>query len=352
MLKCGNWTEIPITLDVVKRIIEIGQQEKAVKGLQFVDRNKTLMEHYTGDESNITGVYDEELEDEDDDSSYTTDNSNEESTIFSYDKFGDEDSDIMTVPEEEEEEENKFETESITRDAHDDTVSITRDAHGNASKNNLKSVVEELEGSIGNDNKEETPEESNRRAQCNRKKPELLSPASKGQYHKNKQYYNISNMGSKYSKAVQFLEERDVNTCFATTIRHLAFQQYGLKAGIKKFGERGVEATMSEMSQMHYRDSFKPVIPSDLDPIQKRKVLDSLAFIKEKRDGRVKTRMCADGRKQRIDEKKGENTSPTATTEAVIITSTIDAKEGRDVATMDIPNFLYKQGCQTRRKKT
>ena len=49
-------------------------------------------------------------------------------------------------------------------------------------------------------------------------------------------------------------------------------------------------------------------------------------------------RACADGRKQRVDEKKGENASPTASTEAVTMTSVTDAKEGRDVATVDMPN--------------
>ena len=84
---------------------------------------------------------------------------------------------------------------------------------------------------------------------------------------------------------------------------------------------------MDEMGQLHHRNTFKPVTPSDLDPTEKTKVLNSLMFLKEKHCGKVKARACTDGRKQRVDEKKGENTSPTASTEAVIVTLVTDAKE-------------------------
>eukprot|EP00957_Ditylum_brightwellii_P057835 4385981-Ditylum_brightwellii.AAC.1 len=52
--------------------------------------------------------------------------------------------------------------------------------------------------------------------------------------------------------------------------------------------------------------------------------------------------MCADGSKQRTDFAKGEATSPTVTTDAVIVTSAIDAFENRDVAVIDLPGaFLH-----------
>ena len=60
-------------------------------------------------------------------------------------------------------------------------------------------------------------------------------------------------------------------------------------------------------------------------------------FITKKRCGRVKARGCADGRKQRDMYSKEEAASPTVSTEAILLTSVIDAKEGQDVATTDIP---------------
>jgi hypothetical protein len=52
-------------------------------------------------------------------------------------------------------------------------------------------------------------------------------------------------------------------------------------------------------------------------------------FLKEKRDGTVKGRTCADGRKQRETAEPGAATSPTVSLESVLITSTIEAYEGR-----------------------
>ena len=61
---------------------------------------------------------------------------------------------------------------------------------------------------------------------------------------------------------------------------------------------------------------------------------------KNDEDKTLKTRTAADGRKQQIDEVKGKNASPTVKTESVFITSVINAKEERDVATADFPNFF------------
>ena len=68
-------------------------------------------------------------------------------------------------------------------------------------------------------------------------------------------------------------------------------------------------------------------------------------FLKQKRCGRIKGRGCADGRKQRVWTTKEDATSPTVSTEAVLLTSIIDAKERREVMTVDIPG-AFMQGDQ------
>jgi len=58
----------------------------------------------------------------------------------------------------------------------------------------------------------------------------------------------------------------------------------------------------------------------------------------EKRNGRVKARTCANSSTQHSYIPKEEAASPTASTESIILTGVIDAKQGRNVMTLDIPN--------------
>ena len=64
----------------------------------------------------------------------------------------------------------------------------------------------------------------------------------------------------------------------------------------------------------------------------------SLIFLIEKRDRSIKARACANGSTQRACIQKEEASSPIASTEALIMTSEIDAEEERDIVTLDIPN--------------
>jgi hypothetical protein len=59
-------------------------------------------------------------------------------------------------------------------------------------------------------------------------------------------------------------------------------------------------------------------------------------FLKEKRNGEIKGRACADGRKQRKTINKEDAASPTMATESVFITAAIEAHEGRHVTIFDI----------------
>jgi hypothetical protein len=65
-------------------------------------------------------------------------------------------------------------------------------------------------------------------------------------------------------------------------------------------------------------------------------------FLKKKRCGTIKARGCADGRKQREYTSNEETSSPTVAIEALMLSCIIDAKEGRDVATTDIPGAFMR----------
>jgi hypothetical protein len=125
--------------------------------------------------------------------------------------------------------------------------------------------------------------------------------------------------------------------------------QLSLKAGLKEWGEKGTKAARSEMKQLHFRETFKPYHWSELSHTQKQSVLESHMFLKEKRDGKIKGRTVAGGNKQRDFISKEDASSPTVATEAVLLTSIIDALEGRDVAVIDIPNRSFKQESKTRK---
>jgi hypothetical protein len=120
------------------------------------------------------------------------------------------------------------------------------------------------------------------------------------------------------------------------TLMYHAMTQYSLKKGLKKFKEVGEEAVSKELLQLHMRDTFKPQDAEERSTNQKKGALESLMFLKEKQDGTIKGRTCADGRKQRETAEPGAATSPTVSLEYVLITSTIEAYEGREVAVVDI----------------
>jgi hypothetical protein len=113
--------------------------------------------------------------------------------------------------------------------------------------------------------------------------------------------------------------------------------QYNLKQGIKKFGDVGKAAVLVELRQLYDRKVMSAINKYDLTAAERKGALRYLMFLKEKRCGKIKGRGCADGRSQREYMSKQKTSSPTVATEVLILTCVIDAIEGRDVATCDIP---------------
>ena len=113
--------------------------------------------------------------------------------------------------------------------------------------------------------------------------------------------------------------------------------QMSMKRGIKEFGDAGVDAVLSELKQLHDRNVLEPRPANELTREEKRAALHYLMFLKKKRNGRIKGRGCADGRKQRLHTNKEDASSPTVAIEAVMLSCVIDPHEHRDVATVDIP---------------
>jgi hypothetical protein len=129
---------------------------------------------------------------------------------------------------------------------------------------------------------------------------------------------------------------RDFSHRHAMVIHH-AMTQYSVKSGLRKFKEKGEKAVSQELLQLHMRNTFAPQYSTKLTPGQKSAALESMMFLKEKRDGIIKGRACADGRKQRETETPGDAASPTVLVESVMITAAVEAHEGRAVVVIDVP---------------
>jgi hypothetical protein len=68
-------------------------------------------------------------------------------------------------------------------------------------------------------------------------------------------------------------------------------QNYILQKGLKLFGEAGSKAAGKELDQLHSRNCFSPRDISTMTDEEKRKALEALMFLTEKRDGTIKGRM-------------------------------------------------------------
>ncbi len=123
------------------------------------------------------------------------------------------------------------------------------------------------------------------------------------------------------------------------TINGASFaQQFLLNKGLKLFGQRGHDASLKEMDQLHRRNCFTPISIAELSPTERRKAQQALMFLGKKRDKSIKGRMVYNGKPTRDWLSREDSSSPTAALESIMLTGVIDAKENRDVMTCDIPN--------------
>ena len=137
----------------------------------------------------------------------------------------------------------------------------------------------------------------------------------------------ISNDPQKLHNALCDVYERLVEVCFT---------QMSAKAGIKKHGDKAIMALFSEFAQLHDKKVMKAIRASDLTRDQRKHALHAINVIKEKRDGKIKGRTCADGRKQRGLYTKEQTASPTISNDAFFALLCISAAERRKIVSWDV----------------
>ena len=121
------------------------------------------------------------------------------------------------------------------------------------------------------------------------------------------------------------------------------FTQMSANVGFKKYGQPAIAAIVKEFTQLNEgavpgKPVVRPVDAATLSPMEKKKALPAVNLIKEKFNGELKGRTCADGSRQRQYLRQDESVaSPTAALESLIVSLLIDTYEKRDVGTYDVP---------------
>ena len=116
------------------------------------------------------------------------------------------------------------------------------------------------------------------------------------------------------------------------------------RVGIKKHGEVAIATMFKELKQLNKgavaelnHPVIKPINPKTITEEERKRALNAVNLIKEKRDGSIKGRTCIDGSQQKKYLTEDDTVAaPTQTLDGFLTTCMIDAKEKRKVITFDV----------------
>ena len=341
---------VPITPSIIKQVHALATMDEMPQGLKIQTRtNVTLF-----DASWIAGVdYNQNFfEEEENDPDYEEETEQAES----YDEIEEENVDEMDENELADilddqyniASDNEEETEIVNENAPVEQEIAEEEEIENDNNENVElpieeEIAEEDDEDYEPENNDVNNEEANPVLRRSTRRRDV--PTRTGTFYSH--LHNASNKREEYSKGnakiiAYVMSHYSIigkgNKAMSKKKFYQLVQTYTLKKGILKFGVRGKRAAYKEIRQLHDRVVFKPIRVEDLTPLEKQRAMESLIFLTEKRDKRVKARMCANGSTQRAYTPKEEATSPTAATESILLTGVIEAKQNRDIMTLDVPN--------------
>ena len=116
------------------------------------------------------------------------------------------------------------------------------------------------------------------------------------------------------------------------------FMQFSIQEGLQKYGAQGEKSVLKELGSLHDLKAWRPLDALKLTLRQRAEALSTVVFLKEKRDGSLKTRACVNGAPQQKIWKKDDAAPPTPHLESVLLTAGIAAWERRKVRCFDIPS--------------
>ena len=366
-LHATQWTELPVT-DAVKARVEALAIEDDVEEMKDGELN---FEWAPGqpiidiEEDNVDGpamiidnnvrgntgrdliIFDEEKDDhnEDEEERVTTESNDNDNEIHHTEQ-----TEIAT--------ELDITSEYSTVDVEEDHIDDTDNKHDNNSEHdenmsigNNEDVIEEQQQDhnidvpeIDTSQNTEEPSVVLRRSGRDKKKTTKYTPSFIGQTY------------DTYDAQMHNVMQEDVNKIHNTTndLSHIPlkvlfaqvgneengegnFEQMSFNRGQKLFGERAVAAMFKEYQQMEDMAVLELVNPDSLTSEQKYKALRAVNLIKQKRNLKIKGRMCANGAPHRKFVPREEARSPTISLDALVASMMIDSYERRKVAVFDIP---------------
>jgi hypothetical protein len=324
----NQWTALPMPQDVINRIVELGEQQYADAGIEFLDRdrrdigdlgdNLSLGEQM--DDQTVIEIADDN-EEYNDNHDYINNDNEEHNDNHDYVNNDYNNNDGYEYVYREVNDGANGEQEAIR-------VPIAEIEHGAAiifPDDVLREPEEIVEEPMVQDGPGNIEAEAGEPPEDNQGNDINLDQEMNERYGERTGAYNLRPRRA-----------RDYGHLH-TMIEDVTLTQLSMKQGLKTFGDKGREAVLSEIKQLHDRGVIQPKDPNSLSTQDKKNALEYLMFLKRKRCGKIKGRGCADGRKQRVYIAKEEASSPTVSIEALMISCVIDAKEKRDVATADIP---------------
>ena len=95
-------------------------------------------------------------------------------------------------------------------------------------------------------------------------------------------------------------------------------QTYSLNKGLHKFKDKGNVVAIKEIAQLHNQEVFIPISPGEITKQEKLKTMNSLIFIMERHEGKIKAHAYANSSIQCKYITKQEATSLTVTTERIL----------------------------------
>ena len=273
-LNRNHWTSVPMPAEVIERVHELAKRAPGIPMIEFANRAGVPFDE---DDLQDDIIFPEDAETEDDDPDYDpNDNAvkiagvNEDEEA---EEAADEDEDEEAGNEDEEEGPNEdgdnegdegddFNPNDDDDDPNDDEVDPTNNTNDESfddeplvEANDVENVEDNLEARMDEAYGPRTSEHNLR----------PRKPRDYGHIH--------------------------------TILESTVMTQHSVKKGLRLFGEKGIDAIMKELDQLHTRKVLKP--KKNLNCKERRDALQYLMFLKEKRNGIIKARGCADGRKQR-----------------------------------------------------
>lgn len=300
-----KWTQLPIPESVIKRVNTLGKDQP--RDLVFFDRHGNPIED--ADTVQIAGV----------------DGDTEDVNIEDDQDIADE---LQEIAEQEE-------TDNAIRESNGEVIELqdvqpAQQQFDEPMTPDPEPIVQEApQVRFEEPEPEPVAETQVRRSTREKRRPNDYVPSMKGKKYSNAQFDVFDEM------------QKTSPTVVATIMTQLS-----MRAGLKAWGEPAKRAVKDEMSQLHFRDTFRPRHWKDLTKEEKARLLESHLFLKKKRCGKIKGRTVAGGNKQRGYISKEDSSSPTVSTQSLLLTCLIDAHEGRDVMTIDIPNAFIQTRVQ------